>query len=493
MTAMYRLILIDDDEFTLNNISVAVDWEKNGFVLAGMFESAESAIEYMKANTVDAIISDIKMRWMSGLEFAEYIHKNYPDMAFAILSGYDSFEYARTALRNKVIDYILKPVMIRDIERVLLECKEFLDEKSPSSISDENMELQEFVAKYIKQKTDDISLLRKAFHKQGFHNKIDKTPVVSAEIVVEEDIKQYIKKHCRFGRDSFNNLINNLFIGESGIISIPTGYSFDSIEYIIFCDCTSREECIVKIEFIQGNIRKNAAEMLGLKVNLVNKKISDNIYSIFDDVRREFISINVNMVYEQISNGETEKAIETYKIFEEKINCSEEDIHKFYAALASRIKTCSNYLLYGEGTTKYVTANMDQIRNNKPDICSMIKAVSEENQRLNIYDLVSMAQKFIDENYAKNITVSDVADRVMLSESWFIRQFKRRTGKNFVDYLNEVRITKAAMLLKSTNLSVNDVFEAVGYKSRNHFYVQFKKYMECSPQEYRKNLKGHEA
>lgn len=134
---------------------------------------------------------------------------------------------------------------------------------------------------------------------------------------------------------------------------------------------------------------------------------------------------------------------------------------------------------------------MEQIKSNKLNICDIIRVVSEENQRLNVYDLISIAQKFIDENYAKNITVSDVADRVMLSESWFSRQFKKRTGKNFVDYLNEVRIAKAAMLLKCTNRSVNDIYEAVGYKSRNHFYVQFKKYMECSPQEYRKNLIEH--
>lgn len=486
---MYKLILVDDDEFTLDNISVAVDWSKNGYELVGKFKDAESAIEYIKENRVDTIISDIKMRWMSGLEFAEYIHKNYPDIAFAILSGYNNFEYAQAALRNKVIDYILKPVMIQDIERVLSECKEFLDVRRMSSVSDENIELQEFVAKYIKQRTDDISLLRKAFNKQGFKNDIDKIPVVSAEIVFGEDIKQYIKKHCHFGRDSFNNLINNLFIGESGILFVPTGYYFDSIEYIIFCDCIGHAECMEKIELVRSNIRKNAAEMLDLKVDLVRKKISDNIYSIFDDVRHEFISINVNMVYEQINNGETEDAVEAYKEFEKKVNYSKEDIDKFYAALAARIKTCSNYLLYSEETTKYISADIEQIRNSKFDICGIIKAVSEENRRLNVYDLVGIAQKYIDENYAQNISVSDVADKVMLSESWFIRQFKRKTGKNFVDYLNEVRIAKAANLLKSTNRSVNDIYEAVGYNSRNHFYVQFKKYMECSPQEYRKNLK----
>ena len=187
---MYKIILVDDDEFTLDNISKAVNWEKSGFELVGKFDSAERAIEYIKENTVHAIIADIKMRWMSGLEFAEYIQKNYPDICFAILSGYDNFEYVRTALRNKVVDYILKPVMLKDIKRVLEECKKSLDDRMRINISDENVELQEFITKYMKHRAENISLLRKAFNKQGFQSSIDEAPVVSAEIVVKVDINQ---------------------------------------------------------------------------------------------------------------------------------------------------------------------------------------------------------------------------------------------------------------------------------------------------------------
>ena len=130
----------------------------------------------------------------------------------------------------------------------------------------------------------------------------------------------------------------------------------------------------------------------------------------------------------------------------------------------------------------------EQLKSNGQELRNIIRAVSEENQKLNTYDFVGIVQKYVEENYVKNITVADVADKVMLSESWFSRQFKKRTGKSFVDYLNEVRITKAVTLLKCTNHLVNDIYEEVGYNSRNYFYVQFKKYMGCSPQQFRENL-----
>ncbi len=485
---MYKIILVDDDEFTLDNISKAVNWEKSGFELAGKFDSAERAIEYIKENTVHVIIADIKMRWMSGLEFAEYVQKHYPDICFAILSGYDNFEYVRTALRSKVIDYILKPVLLKDIKRVLAECKKNLDDRMLTNASDENVELQEFITNYMKHRAENISLLRRAFDKQGFENSIDKTPVVSGEIVFKEDINRYIKRFCHFGRDGLNNRINNLFMDENGIIAIPTNYTFDSIGYIIFCDCADRSECEKKIEFMRDSIRKNAEEMLKLNIDFIKKKISDNIYAVFDDERHEFIMINVNSIYALISDGETERATEAYKIFEEKINRNSDDIAKFYAALTSKIKACSNYFLYDKKITEAVDADFDRTETVKADIQSIIRAVSEENRRLNAYDFVSVVQKYVEENYVNNITVADAAEKVMLSESWFSRQFKKRTGKNFVDYLNEVRITKAVTLLKCTNHLVNDIYEEVGYKSRNYFYVQFKKYMGCSPQQYRENL-----
>ena len=67
---MYKIILVDDDQFTLDNLIVAVDWDKNGFEICGKFLSAEDALLYMRDNSVNAVISDIKMLGMSGIEFA---------------------------------------------------------------------------------------------------------------------------------------------------------------------------------------------------------------------------------------------------------------------------------------------------------------------------------------------------------------------------------------------------------------------------------------
>lgn len=95
------------------------------------------------------------------------------------------------------------------------------------------------------------------------------------------------------------------------------------------------------------------------------------------------------------------------------------------------------------------------------------------------------AQNFIRDNCCKDITLSDVAKHVYLSPQYFSTLFKEKTGCNFVDYLNKLRIEKAKYLLSNTELKISKICEMVGYGSRNHFYKMFKIYCDTTPQEYR--------
>ena len=116
---MYKLILVDDETLLLESMASAFEWEKYGFSLAGTFLNAESAIAYMKENPVDVIISDIKMPGMNGVRFAAYVYNNYPDTAFVIISGYESFEYAKEAMGYNVREYLLKPLSYDNITETL--------------------------------------------------------------------------------------------------------------------------------------------------------------------------------------------------------------------------------------------------------------------------------------------------------------------------------------------------------------------------------------
>lgn len=108
---MLRILFVDDEPFILQGLSVLIDWEKEGFEIAGTAANGLEAIRFLKNNEVDLILADIRMPAMSGLELLEKLRtEGISDAYFIILSGYSDFEYARKALQYGCMDYILKPV-----------------------------------------------------------------------------------------------------------------------------------------------------------------------------------------------------------------------------------------------------------------------------------------------------------------------------------------------------------------------------------------------
>jgi YesN/AraC family two-component response regulator len=69
---------------------------------------------------------------------------------------------------------------------------------------------------------------------------------------------------------------------------------------------------------------------------------------------------------------------------------------------------------------------------------------------------------------------------------------KKITGTRFIDILHQVRLNKAGILLKTTDLPVKMIANEVGYENISFFYRIFKKHFECTPSEYRKEI-GHQA
>ncbi len=121
---MIKTMLVDDEPFILRGLGVLLDWEKQGFSIVKRAENGRQAYEYLLENEVDFIISDIKMPEMTGLELLEKIREEKLSNAyFVILTGFADFGYAQKAIRNSCTDYILKPVDINDLTKILEKVK----------------------------------------------------------------------------------------------------------------------------------------------------------------------------------------------------------------------------------------------------------------------------------------------------------------------------------------------------------------------------------
>lgn len=96
--------------------------------------------------------------------------------------------------------------------------------------------------------------------------------------------------------------------------------------------------------------------------------------------------------------------------------------------------------------------------------------------------------RYMEENYAEKITLSEIADLVHMTPNYFCSYFKKVTGLPPFTQLNHIRIKRASELLKQTEMTVNEIAEACGFNNVNYFIRKFKEIKECTPAVYRKKI-----
>lgn len=101
--------------------------------------------------------------------------------------------------------------------------------------------------------------------------------------------------------------------------------------------------------------------------------------------------------------------------------------------------------------------------------------------------LVRRARQLIQEQYAvRELTLESFAQALQVSPVYLSRTLKKELGTSFITLMTQTRIQKAIQLLNSTELSILDIAERVGYDSQHYFSTAFKKVMGVSPNRYRK-------
>jgi len=101
---------------------------------------------------------------------------------------------------------------------------------------------------------------------------------------------------------------------------------------------------------------------------------------------------------------------------------------------------------------------------------------------------IAPALDYIEDNYAQQFTINDLADLCHWSPTHFRRVFHDIMGTSPLDFVNNTRITKACMMLRTTEDSILNISENVGFRSVSSFNRYFIKKMEMSPRDYRKQM-----
>ena len=132
----YRALIVDDERIIVNGIMRLPIWLSLDIEPVPAMTGLQ-AMELMEQYRFDLIITDIRMPEMDGLEFISQMRKVYPDIPTVVLSGYDSFAYAKEAIHYGVSDYLLKPISQLDLSDTITRIFHEIEEKKEARQQEE--------------------------------------------------------------------------------------------------------------------------------------------------------------------------------------------------------------------------------------------------------------------------------------------------------------------------------------------------------------------
>lgn len=113
------LLVVDDEAWVRSLVKDMVDWDRVGVSPAAEAATAAEALELCRKKAPDILLTDIRMPGMDGLELIARAREIAGELEAIVVSGYDEFSYARQALREGALDYLLKPIGKAALEAAL--------------------------------------------------------------------------------------------------------------------------------------------------------------------------------------------------------------------------------------------------------------------------------------------------------------------------------------------------------------------------------------
>ena len=124
--SMWKVLIADDEPKIRRGLRNSLEWSELDMEVVGEAEDGEVALKMVKNLKPDILLVDINMPFLDGLQLIEQINKVHPGCITIVITGYDEFTYAQKAVKLKVFDFLLKPVMKEQLHSVIIRAREEL-------------------------------------------------------------------------------------------------------------------------------------------------------------------------------------------------------------------------------------------------------------------------------------------------------------------------------------------------------------------------------
>lgn len=139
----FKMLIVDDEPIICRGLQQTIPWDEYMVEVVDLAYDGAEAIQKIKEHgDIDLVLTDVRMPNVDGLRLATFLAENYPDIRTIIISGYDDFKYAQQAIQLGVKDYLLKPVDVDELLRVITKITSTLQEERKAAQQIYQMNLQ---------------------------------------------------------------------------------------------------------------------------------------------------------------------------------------------------------------------------------------------------------------------------------------------------------------------------------------------------------------
>lgn len=478
---MNTVLIVEDEKMIRQGIRAMI--QRSGVPVQNIMEcnNGQIALEILGSQKIDVMFTDIRMPKMDGIELVGAMQKLEHKPLTVAISGYDDFTYAVQLLRMGVREYILKPVEREQIVEILKKLEEEIQKNNES-----DRETREIGCQQLKYMILNEHITEKEIQNvtQRFERKL-----LSKEYVVcclensgeeTEENASYlclgdIEGNCVYiiGRENKEFLLKNeladAYVGisrlHSGVAQLKEAYAEARM---------ARKEAFLRA--------KHEVEYTEALLEERGKVDEEKVHQIVQMAGTDKISGALKLMElflgeirrDRYSGSVLEKSIgifmdEMFRTYQNVLQGEEQGLLRFqniyqFANLEELMEELAVWLI---GFHEKIHTEFDDYRNKS----RMKQAIA-----------------YIEENFDKDLNMAVISNYVSMNYSLFSYVFKQYTGKNFVNYLKELRVNEAKRLLEETDMRVIEISQKVGYENEKHFMKLFKSQCGVSPTEYRKNM-----
>lgn len=502
-----KTILIADDEKIERKGIISLIERENFEVEILEAKNGKDAYELIKKKKPDILFTDIKMPFMSGIELINKTRELSDKIAIILFSGYSDFEYAREAIKNGALDYILKPIDPDEFEKVLKKALDWVDEhEQKTMIFRKNQDFlgEYFLQKYLHMgKMDIVREAEEILDISWWHN-VRRLVLIETEDNFFEEVKE-----------NFQELLE-------GELKLPFYYlNLDEHRSMLLFD----ERVKADFPVMGKHIYEYMAERLQAECYVaVSSPIAEGLQ--MPEAFREVELLMENRFYRHENRVFLpDMALEgknNQEIIAELLEKMEEDIRlqdishlwehfRKFAAQGKAVGQISHIYIkfscFGIIKELYKSMHLSQNKCNRTvdavyQCTSMqeLTNILEENiqayeekvfsNQSNARSDVEKVKSYIYEHYAEELSVEILGAGVFLSPGYMSHIFKKETGEGLSRFIRVYRLEKAKELLQNTNKKIVQICRETGFTNSSYFCKSFREYYGCSPEKFRREGGG---